>query len=127
MTVTPVGLGSLPITTLSCIDGGVAVTGVTADITDTAGSALGCGLGTTLGTSGGTYSAICTAYPCTRTFVPSSTTSGTVASVSTTCSIVANSNQPIPTTCYVGTFSLTATGVATAAATSSTLSAFCVV
>ena len=117
-------------TTLSCIDGAASVvlsstTG--ADVTDTAGSALGCGLGATKGTSDGTHSAICTAYPCTRTFVPTSGTSGTVASVSTTCSTVANSNQPIPTTCYVGTFSLTATGVATSAVTSATLSAFCVV
>jgi hypothetical protein len=121
LTITPVGLGSLPQISVSCIDS-AATTGASADLTDTAGSALGCGATTTIGTSGGTFSAICASFPCTRTFVPSSTTTGTVASVTAFCSTVADSNKPTPLTCYTGTFSVSATGTANPA----TANGFCV-
>ena len=124
LTITPVGLGSLPSITVSCIDSAVAVGGTAADTTDTAGSALGCGNNTVIGTTGGTYSTICSStFPCTRTFVPTTATSGTVASVTAYCSQTANSNQPTPSTCYTGTFSVSATGTANTATTNG----FCVV
>ena len=110
------GLAAYPTVLFECVTAG------SEPASDTA-SVLSCKTSATVYSADGTSSSICTAANlatgCTRTLTVVST--GT--SITTYCSQVTDGNKNIPTSCYIGLFSVTST---TAVSTANS-NQFCIV